>query len=236
MSVISPMYNVGRYLPDYFASLEAQSCGFESLEVILVDDGSTDDTGDLARAFAAKHPANVRYVRQENGGQASARNAGLALATGSWVTFPDPDDVLSRRYFGDVADLMHSTDGEHASMFTARMLLWFENRSTGQAVRDTHALAARFAEGTRVVDLTAEPTIVQAHVTTGFFRTDVVRSHGLTLRDDLRLRFEDGNFVTRYLMTFDRPLVGMVATSEYHYRQRADSSSTIQSGRTDPRK
>lgn len=236
ISVVSPMYNVGRYLADYFESLEAQTFGFENLEVVLVDDGSTDDTGRLARAFAAKHPANVQYVRQDNGGQASARNAGLARVSGAWVTFPDPDDTLSPNYFRDVAALMDSPGGADASMFTARMLLWFEDRPAGRAVRDTHALAGRFEGGTRVVELNTEPTIVQAHVTTGFFRVPIIRTHDLRFREDLRVRFEDGNFVSRYLLTFAQPTVGMVATSDYHYRQRADASSTIQSGAADPRK
>lgn len=234
ISVVSPMYNVARYLDDYFESLLRQTCGFESLEVILVDDGSTDETGELAQAFAAQHP-NVSYVYKENGGQASARNVGLEHATGVWVTFPDPDDVLTPNYFADVLAQMSEPGAADAAMFSARMILWFEAREA-DALRDTHALTWRFAEGTRLVDLSQEPTVIQAHVTTGFLRREVLLAHGIRFRERLRLRFEDGNLVSRYLLQFDSPLVGLVGSSEYHYRQRADASSTVQANVADPRK
>ena len=78
-TVISPVYNVARYLADYFASLERQTLGIERLDVILVDDGSTDESAQLCREFAVRHPDSVRVVEQANAGQGAARNA----ATGS---------------------------------------------------------------------------------------------------------------------------------------------------------
>ena len=89
-----------------------------------------------------------------------------------------------------------------AAMFSARMILWFEAREA-DALRDTHALTWRFAEGTRLVDLSQEPTVIQAHVTTGFLRREVLLAHGIRFRERLRLRFEDGNLVSRYLLQFD---------------------------------
>lgn len=233
-TVISPMFNVARYLPEYFASLDAQTVPAGDIEIILVDDGSTDDTRELAEAFA-RDRANVRVVGKANGGQASARNLGLEHATGDWVTFPDPDDVLGATYLADVAALMDTGDASVA-MYTARMLLWFEDDESERAVRDVHALGKRFENGTRHVDLDAEPEIVQAHVTTGFLRRALIEQHGLRFRESLRLRFEDGNFVTRYLLMAAVPRVGMVATADYLYRQRSDASSTIQSSAADPRK
>lgn len=234
-TLISPMFNVARYLPEYFASLDAQTLAPEQFEVILVDDGSTDETLAVAQAYALDR-ANVRVLHKENGGQASARNVGLAEAEGEWVTFPDPDDVLGPTYLADVARLMDADGAPDAAMYTARMLLWFEDDASERAVRDVHALAKRFAGGTRYVDLDAEPEIVQAHVTTGFLRRAIIEQHGLRFRETLRLRFEDGNFVTRYLLQAGTPIVGMVATADYHYRQRVDASSTIQSSAADPRK
>jgi len=228
------MYNVARYLPDFFASLRAQTYGFERIEVILVDDGSTDETAQVAERFAAQH-ANVRLVRKENGGQASARNLGLRHATGTWVTFPDPDDVVVPGYFADVATLLARADADLA-MVTTRIVMWFEARPPGSQLADSHALAWRFSQGTRVLDLDEEPDVIQAHVTTGFLRRDIIAQHDLRFREELRLRFEDASLVARYLMTFRQRRIGLVATADYHYRQRADSSSTIQSTAADPRK
>jgi glycosyltransferase involved in cell wall biosynthesis len=230
------MYNVAAYLPEYFESLERQSIGIDKLEIILVDDGSTDDTAAVAQRFAARHPASVTVLRKENGGQASARNLGLAHATGEWITFPDPDDVLGKHYFRSVDGLIKPQHDEPPAMVTARIRMWYAAESGAKAIRDTHALAHRFDKGTRRVDLCDEPDIIQAHVTTGFFRRDIIMERGLRFREDLRLRFEDGNFVSRYLLGFDRPQVALAAQADYLYRQRADASSLVQSSATRPEK
>ncbi|MFE6996665.1 CDP-glycerol glycerophosphotransferase family protein [Microbacterium sp. NPDC057659] len=229
-TVISPMYNVSRYLPEYFASLERQTYGFDRIEVILVDDGSTDDTAEVAEAFAARHP-NVRVLRKDNGGQASARNAALPLATGTWLTFPDPDDVLSDNYFAEVASAI--TPGALPSMLSTRLLLWFDEDDD---IRDTHALSGRFREGRVTKDLSVSPSWVQPHITSGFVQRRLVVDAGLTFPEDLRLRFEDGAFVSRYLLGFASPTVTFLPEADYLYRQRSDNSSTIQSSSADPRK
>ena len=231
-SVISPMYNVARYLPEYFASLERQTYGFERLELILVDDGSTDDTLEVAQAFAAKH-RNVTVIHKPNGGQASARNAGLPHATGAWLTFPDPDDVLSDDYFAEVSSAI---DPENPpSMLSAQMLLWYEGDDRNP-LRDVHALAGRFHDGRVTKNLIEHPAWVQPHVTSGFMQRQEVMDAHLTFPTDLRLRFEDGAFASGYLLGFDEPTVTFVPEAKYHYRQRSDNSSTIQSGAANPGK
>lgn len=229
-SIISPMYNVSRYLPEYFASLERQTYGFENLQVILVDDGSADDTAEVAEAFASRHP-NVTVLRQENGGQASARNAALPHATGTWVTFPDPDDVLSDDYFAEIASAIDTENPP--SMLSARMLLWYEDTDT---IRDTHALSGRFRSGRVTKNLNDAPSWVQPHITSGFMRRDIIVSDELTFHTNLRLRFEDGSFASRYLLRFAEPAVTFVPEATYLYRQRSDKSSTVQSSTADPRK
>lgn len=231
-SVISPMYNVARYLPEYFASLERQTYGFERLQVILVDDGSTDDSAVIAEEFASRHP-NVTVLRQTNGGQASARNAALSHATGRWMTCPDPDDVLSDNYFAEVASAIDPEDPP--AMLSTRLLLWYD-REDGDEIRDTHALSGRFREGRVTRDLVASPSWIQPHITSGFVQTDLVKAEGLTFPTDLRVRFEDGAFVSRYLLRFAHPTVTFLPTARYLYRQRSDNSSTIQTSAGDPRK
>lgn len=228
-TIISPMYNVARYLPEYFASLERQTYGFERIEVILVDDGSTDDTAAIAEEFAARHP-NVRVIRKENGGQASARNVGIDHATGTWLTFPDPDDVLVEDYF---AHAHEAAQLAHVAMISAKLLMWFE---TDDRITDTHALTGRFREGNTVRNLYDSPSWIQAHITAGFVRRAVVEQASLRFPEELRLRFEDGSFVARYLLEVEQPIVAFRDDMVYLYRQRGDSSSTIQSGAANPSK
>lgn len=224
------MYNVSRYLPEYFASLERQTYGFDRIEVILVDDGSTDDTAAIADEFAARHP-NVRVIRKENGGQASARNVGIDHATGTWLTFPDPDDMLGDDYFRIAHEAAFAS--EPPAMISARLLMWYE---ADARVEDNHALTGRFRGGDSDRDLNQHPSWIQPHITSAFVQRDVVAKTGLRFPSELRLRFEDGSFTVRYLLQFDRPVVAFRAGMDYFYRQRADSSSTIQSSGADPRK
>lgn len=91
-SILVPVYNVRRYLGETLESIVAQTYG--DYEVVLVDDGSTDGSGDMCDAFAAVHD-DVTVVHQENKGLLLARRAALARAKGSYIVTLDSDDALS---------------------------------------------------------------------------------------------------------------------------------------------
>ena len=91
ISVIVPVYNVAAYLPQCMDSILSQS--YEALEVILIDDGSTDGSGALCDTYEKKD-SRVKVIHQKNGGAASAKNAGLRIATGEYLAFADSDDYL----------------------------------------------------------------------------------------------------------------------------------------------
>ena len=88
VSVVVASFNGERYLRETLESVFAQE--YDSFEVVLVDDGSSDGTADIARSFP------LRYVYQENAGLPAARNAGVALATGELIAFVDDDDLWPR--------------------------------------------------------------------------------------------------------------------------------------------
>lgn len=96
VSVIVPVYRTERYLRRCIDSLLAQT--LDDLEVILVDDGSPDGSGMICDAYAAED-ARVRVIHKANGGSASARNAGLAVARGDYIGFVDSDDWVSPRLY-----------------------------------------------------------------------------------------------------------------------------------------
>lgn len=91
ISIIIPCYNSAMYLGACMDSVLAQT--FEDFEVILIDDGSTDDTLSIAREYARKD-VRVHVLSKENGGVAAARNLALDHAQGEWITFVDSDDLL----------------------------------------------------------------------------------------------------------------------------------------------
>lgn len=92
ISVIVPVYNCGEYLPRCVDSLQKQTCG--DLQIILVDDGSTDDTPALCDSLAAGD-SRITVLHRPNGGVSSARNAGIRAAQGEYVTFADADDYVN---------------------------------------------------------------------------------------------------------------------------------------------
>ncbi|HVC09518.1 MAG TPA: glycosyltransferase family 2 protein [Elusimicrobiota bacterium] len=89
ISVVINNYNYGRYLPEAIESVLAQEFPAERMEVIVVDDGSTDDSRERAIAYGSR----IIYHRQENRGQAGALNAGFGLARGAYVALLDADDA-----------------------------------------------------------------------------------------------------------------------------------------------
>ena len=92
VSVIVPVYRVEEYLHPCVDSILHQT--YTNLEVILVEDGSPDDCGAICDAYAAKD-SRVKVIHKPNGGQADARNVGMAAMSGEYVTFVDSDDWLA---------------------------------------------------------------------------------------------------------------------------------------------
>ena len=95
VSVIMPAYNNERYLSQAIESVLHQTC--IDYELLIIDDGSTDRTGDIAKGYRAKHPGRVRYLLQENKGPGAARNAGLREAKGEYIAFLDADDMWEEK-------------------------------------------------------------------------------------------------------------------------------------------
>ncbi|MEV7648831.1 CDP-glycerol glycerophosphotransferase family protein [Arthrobacter sp. NPDC089319] len=229
-SLVVAMYNIGRYLDDFFRSLEQQHYGFEKLDVVLVNDGSTDDTGTIADAWAALHK-NVTVLHKENGGQASARNVGLAEVKHEWVCFVDPDDMLDADYFAESYKFMVSKHHREAALYATNPIFFEE--TTGE-VRDGHPLRGRFTGGNRVVDLRGYPNSIQMQATTAFFRVSVLNRHEIRFGEQIRPKFEDAHFVSNYLLRAELPLIGIVSSSKYLYRRRSDGTSTLQTSHGNP--
>lgn len=93
VSIIIPVYNTDKYIYECLESVLNQSYRF--LEIIIVDDGSTDCSGDIIKTFLDDR---IIYIKQENLGQSAARNAGLDISSGDFIVFIDSDDVVELNY------------------------------------------------------------------------------------------------------------------------------------------
>ena len=152
-SIVSAVYNVEPYLGDFIASIEAQRIPAGDLEVIAVDDGSTDGSLDVLRAWAGRSRHQVHVYTKPNGGQGSARNLGLQHATGEWVTFTDPDDMLDPGYF-PAAGRFADTHPDVPVLSARPKILW---EATGTTT-DAHPRKWQYVTS-RVADLDEEPSV-----------------------------------------------------------------------------
>lgn len=103
LSVIVPVYNAEKYVEECIGSILAQT--YRNLELILVDDGSKDTSGEICRHWAQKD-ARVKYVYQENAGVGAARNLGLSNASGEWIAFVDADDYIEPNFCTSMTDVL----------------------------------------------------------------------------------------------------------------------------------
>ncbi len=97
ITVIVPVYNVSSYLERCLDSLCAQTMSQEDYEIILVDDGSTDSSGDICDKYAYEYD-NISVIHQFNAGPAAARNAGIDAADSEYICFADPDDYVAPKF------------------------------------------------------------------------------------------------------------------------------------------
>lgn len=112
ISVIVPVYNVEPYLRECVDSILAQT--YRDFELILVDDGSPDNCGAICDEYAEKDD-RIRVIHQQNGGLSAARNAGLDVAMGEYVTFVDSDDQVSPVYLECLFTLLENNEAEVAT-------------------------------------------------------------------------------------------------------------------------
>ena len=104
ISVIVPAYNCAEWLPRCIDSLLAQT--YHNLEIIVVDDGSKDNTMELMAEYEARFP-NVKAVRKKNGGEYAARLTGVEYANGDWIGFVDADDEVEPEMYERLLNNAH---------------------------------------------------------------------------------------------------------------------------------
>ena len=124
VSVIIPVYNDEKYLKQCVESVLTQT--YTNLEIILVDDGSTDHTPEICEEYREKYD-QIRVLHKKNGGVGSSRNAGLALATGEYILFIDNDDWLEKHHIEELYKLAKENNADIAA---GNFNIFYEDTST----------------------------------------------------------------------------------------------------------
>lgn len=96
-SIIIPVYNVAKYMDKAIESVLSQNMRKDDYEIILVDDGSTDESGDKCDIWGKKYPSVIKVIHKKNGGLGFARNSGVAIAVGEYIIFLDSDDFWAHK-------------------------------------------------------------------------------------------------------------------------------------------
>lgn len=99
ISIILPVYNSEKYITECVDSILDQN--YSNFEILLINDGSTDMSGDICESYANKD-ARIKVIHKENGGVSSARNLGIENSTGEWISFVDSDDILCKGYLKEL--------------------------------------------------------------------------------------------------------------------------------------
>ena len=213
ISVIVPVYNVAADLPRCLDSILAQT--YPNIEIVAVDDGSPDNSGEILDCYAAKHP-NIRVVHKENGGVTSARLRGIQEATGEWIGFVDGDDEIetdmyerllenAKKYGADISHCgyqMHFTDGR---------VNYFHN--TG-IIREQDS-------NTAIRDL-LEGTLVEPGLWNKLYQRELFQ--GLSQRMDPTIRINEDLLMNYYLFSAAEKAV-FEDWCPYHYIVREGSVS-----------
>lgn len=209
LSLVVPVYNVAPYLEQFLASIVAQDLG--DMEVIVVDDGSTDAGPDILARFAAACP-QMRVIRQHNGGLSAARNTGLDAARGEYVAFADSDDYIEPGYYRAMLGLAQrlGLDMAHGNGF-----YHFEGRRADHPIY-ADDLPDTLMTGREVLRKRLREKTFLHMVWLHLYRRDFIE--GLGLRFVPRLIHEDVLWTTRTFLEARR--VAYVPTPGYHYRQR----------------
>lgn len=218
-AIVMAIYNVEDYLEEAIESLINQTINFQYfVQLILVNDGSTDGSAEIARKYADQYPANIVFINKKNGGVSSARNKGLAYATGRYINFMDPDDKLKEDALQRIMNFIKKNPGINLIAFP---LIFFEAKS------GNHMLNYKF-DKERIVYIDSN-------------YKDIIMSMGATVIKKEKLhnksflegkKFgEDNQLLTEILM--EDKAYGIVPKAKYFYRKRYNNTSALQNSYED---
>lgn len=212
ISVIIPCYNVEQYIDDCMDSLINQTIGFEHLEIILVDDKSTDSTPLKLAEYEKKYPDNVMLILcEENGKQGTARNIGLTYATGEYISFVDSDDWIRRDTYEILLTIMNNTDVDliqfrHADRFTKE---GYMDEPLGEFTYDL------FEYGANRKSLLLNSSVLNESCWRKFYKKALIDKAGVRFAE--KVSYEEPMFT--YPLKFFVDKIVVVEIPFYNYRQ-----------------
>ncbi|MFG5105196.1 glycosyltransferase [Campylobacter lari] len=229
-TIISAVYNVEKYLDDYFNSIINQRLDFKkNIFMILVDDGSTDNSANIIKKYQKKYPKNIVYLYKENGGQASARNLGLKYMQENnyktpWVTFTDPDDFLDRNYFYSIDSALRNHQNNKISFVVGQLIFFYEKI---KVFNNDNVLKFLFKKNDVKLVNNSDLECIQLSAPSTFVKYDLLVDRNIVFNENIKLCSEDANFIARIIVNNLNYQSLYINDALYYYRRRSDGSSTM---------
>ncbi|AHI55582.1 glycosyltransferase family 2 protein [Listeria ivanovii] len=209
-AIIIPFYNAEKRLGLSVDSIIKQSYSFlKHVEILLINDGSTDGSGMIAKRYAEKYPNNIRLLEVPNGGPAKARNIGIhnVRENTDFVGFLDADDILSSNMLDDIAAFLNQSEVN----MVVPAFYYLDDFGKKQKIAP-HKLNDRFKDGNRVVNIEEEPQAIHFYIGGTFLRFESLKEFSF----DESLYFgEDQLLITQFLLK--HRTYGLIADAGYYY-------------------
>lgn len=210
VSVIVPIYNVEKYLRRCLDSLVNQT--LQDLEIILVNDGSTDESGKIAKEYAEKYSDKVKYLEKENGGLSDARNFGMPYATGEYIAFLDSDDYIETNAYQEMYDKAKEDDADYVECD----FIWEYPDKVKEDKKYSYSNKKEMLAFVRVVAWNK------------LIRRKILIDNNITFPKGLR--YEDVEFTYKLIPHLSK--ISYVNKCFVHYTQRQNSIANVQNERT----
>lgn len=211
VSIIIPAYNVGKYLEECIHSLFFQT--YTNYEIIIVDDGSTDNTYDIGKCLSAEND-KVKLIRQENQGVSVARNTGMQNANGEFYIFADADDIVAPQYIETLVRLLEKADMGVVGFTSEKSKL-----DTKVSMKSEDDCASDMIE-----DLLCG-TKYDGYLWNKIFQRKIIDKYNLKFMKNIAV-WEDLLFVLEYLKNGDRIAISHEKLYFYRYREGSAVNNT----------
>lgn len=223
ISIIVPVYNTEQYIADCLDSIIGSSV-FGKSEVIVIDDGSTDNSLIVAQEYAEKYE-NIYLFSFSNGGLSASRNRGLKLAKGEYIFFVDSDDLLEPNY---IEKLYEAITQKNCDIVFAGFTLFDSESGEEKVVKRDILSCGSVTDGCSYLEKRMDSEDWQHHVWSAIYRRKFLTENNFYFCEEIKV-YEDILFTNRILLSAER--VYMLPMYGYLYRIR--NGSLVNSGMTE---
>lgn len=218
ISIIVPVYNVEKYLKECLKSLTTQT--YQDIEILLIDDGSTDNSLDICREFEKKD-RRIKVVHKENSGVSDTRNLGLDIAKGEYISFCDSDDVVDTNLYALLLNQLYKYNADrivagYSYLYNDGRTLYCKPRMTDGKYNAKDILSIMIDDGTM-------SGFLFSGVNNSLFKKKIIDEWNI--RFDSKVRYNEDSLFSFQYMLHSSSIYSLQSQATYFYRQHTASAT-----------